>query len=125
MKSEIVKSLTDTFEGHAQQTEGGVEYWLGRDLQHLLGYTEWRNFTAVISKAKTACEVSRHPVADHFVDVNKTIQMPKSAEKEVPDVMLTRYACYLIAQNGDPKKQEISEPRPNNCLDPAEEIEPL
>jgi DNA-damage-inducible protein D len=108
MKTEIVKSLTDTFEGHAQQTEGGVEYWLGRDLQHLLGYTEWRNFTAVISKARIACEVSGHSVADHFVDVNKTIQMPKSAEKEVPDVMLTRYACYLIAQNGDPKKQEIA-----------------
>ena len=66
------------------------------------------NFAAVISKAKTACEVSGHPAADHFVDVNKTIQMPKGAEKEVPDVMLTRYACYLIAQNGDPKKQEIA-----------------
>jgi DNA-damage-inducible protein D len=108
MKSDVVRLLTDTFEVHAQQTEGGVEYWLARDLQYLLGYTEWRNFTAVINKAKTACEVSGHPVADHFVDVNKTIQMPKTAEKEVDDVMLTRYACYLIAQNGDPKKQEIA-----------------
>jgi DNA-damage-inducible protein D len=108
MKSDAVRLLTDTFEAHAQQTEGGVKYWLARDLQYLLGYTEWRNFTAVINKAKTACEVSEHDPADHFVDVNKTIQMPKSAEKEIPDLMLTRYACYLIAQNGDPKKPEIA-----------------
>ncbi|OGT31534.1 MAG: DNA damage-inducible protein D [Gammaproteobacteria bacterium RBG_16_51_14] len=108
MKTELIYTLTETFEAHAQQTEGGIEYWLARDLQHLLGYTEWRNFTAVISKAKTACEVSGHAPQDHFVDVNKTITMPKGAEKEVPDLMLTRYACYLIAQNGDPKKQEIA-----------------
>ena len=108
MKTELVQTLTTTFEASAQQTEGGIEYWLARDLQHLLGYDEWRNFTAVIIKARTACEVSGHPVRDHFVDVNKTIQMPKSAEKEIPDLMLTRYACYLIAQNGDPKKQEIA-----------------
>ena len=108
MKTELVQTLTATFEAHAQQTEGGIEYWLARDIQHLLGYTEWRNFTAVIAKAKTASEVSGHAISDHFVEVNKTIQMPKSAEKEVPDIMLTRYACYLIAQNGDPKKQEIA-----------------
>jgi DNA-damage-inducible protein D len=108
MKTELVQTLTTTFEAHAQQTEGGIEFWLARDLQHLLGYDEWRNFTAVIIKAKTACEVSGHSVRDHFVVVNKTIQMPKSAEKEIPDLMLTRYACYLIAQNGDPKKQEIA-----------------
>ena len=108
MKTEIVHTLTDTFEAHAQQSENGIEFWLARDLQHLLGYDEWRNFTAVISKAKTSCELSGHPVADHFVDVNKTIAMPKGAEKEVPDLMLTRYACYLIAQNGDPRKQEIA-----------------
>lgn len=108
MKTELVQSLTNSFEGHAQKTEQGVEYWLARDLQHLLGYTEWRNFGAVLSKAKTACELSAHPVADHFVDVNKTIAMPKGAEKEVDDLMLTRYACYLVAQNGDPKKQAIA-----------------
>ena len=108
MKSELIQSLTSTFEAHAQQTDGGIDYWLARDLQHLLGYGEWRNFTAVISKAKTACELSGHQPSDHFVDVNKTIQMPKSAEKEVPDLMLTRYACYLIAHNGDPRKQEIA-----------------
>lgn len=103
-----IQTLTDTFEGHAQQTENGVEYWLARDLQYLLGYTKWDNFINVISKAKTACEVSGHQVLDHFADVGKTIQMPKGAEKEIPDVMLTRYACYLIAQNGDPRKPEIA-----------------
>lgn len=108
MNAEIVQTLTTAFEGHAQQTEGGIEYWLARDIQHLLGYDEWRNFTAVITKAKTACEVSGHSVRDHFVDVNKTIQMPKSAQKGIPDIMLTRYACYLVAQNGDPRKQEIA-----------------
>lgn len=108
MKMELIQSLTETFEGHAQQTENGVEYWLARDLQYLLGYTEWRNSNLVISKAKVACEVSGHPPADHFVEVNKTITMPKGAEKDVPDLMLTRYACYLIAQNGDPKKQQIA-----------------
>lgn len=108
MKTDLIQSMTENFEAHAQQTEGGVEFWLARDLQHLLGYTEWRNFTAVISKAKTSCEVSGHAISDHFVDVNKTIQMPKGAEKEVDDLMLSRYACYLIAQNGDPRKQEIA-----------------
>jgi DNA-damage-inducible protein D len=108
MKTELVQSLTSTFEEHAQQTEGGVEYWLARDLQTLLGYTKWDNFLNVVAKAKTACEVSGHQVVDHFADVGKTIRMPKSAEKEVPDIMLTRYACYLIAQNGDPRKQEIA-----------------
>jgi DNA-damage-inducible protein D len=108
MQTDLIHSLTETFEAHAQQTEGGVEFWLARDLQYLLGYTEWRNFNTVISKAKVACDVSGHSPGDHFVDVNKTIAMPKGAEKEVPDLMLTRYACYLIAQNGDPKKQEIA-----------------
>jgi len=108
MKTELIQTLTNNFEAHAQQTEGGVEYWLARDIQHLLGYDEWRNFIAVITKAKTACEASGHPVSDHFVDVNKTILMPKGAEKEILDLMLTRYACYLIAQNGAPKKPEIA-----------------
>ena len=75
MKTDVVKALTDTFEGHAHQTEAAVEFWLGRDLQHLPGYAEWRNFTAVLSKAKTACELSGHRVADHFVDVNKMVDL--------------------------------------------------
>ncbi len=74
METELIHTLTSTFEAHAQQTEGGTEFWLARDLQYLLGYAEWRNFSnTVISKAKTACEVSGQAVSDHFVDVNKTI----------------------------------------------------
>jgi len=108
MKTDQVLTLTATFEGHAQRTEDGVEYWLARDLQHLLGYAKWDNFLNAISKARTACEVSGHQVSDHFADVGKTISMPKGAEKEIPEIMLTRYACYLIAQNGDPQKPEIA-----------------
>jgi DNA-damage-inducible protein D len=108
MKAEIIKSLSENFEEHVNYTESGVEFWLGRDLQHLLGYAEWRNFNKVVIKAKIACEATGNNVLDHFVDVNKTIEMPKGATKDIPDVMLTRYACYLIAQNGDPKKEAIA-----------------
>jgi DNA-damage-inducible protein D len=108
MNTDTIYTLTENFEGHAQQTEGGIEYWLARDLQHLLGYGEWRNFTAVITKAKTACELSGYPVSDHFVDVNKMVDLGSGSQREVDDMMLTRYACYLVAQNGDPKKQEIA-----------------
>lgn len=108
MKSEVIQSLTVTFEAHAQQTEGGVEYWLARDLQHLLGYTKWDNFLNVLSKAKTACDVSGHEVSDHFADVGKMVDLGSGSQRQVDDIMLTRYACYLIAQNGDPKKQEIA-----------------
>jgi len=107
MQKEIIHSLLDDFEAYARATTDGVEFWMARDLQHLLGYSEWRNFTLVINKSKTACEVSEL-INDHFVDVNKTIQMPKGAEKVVPDIMLTRFACYLIAQNGDPRKEKIA-----------------
>lgn len=103
-----VQALTVTFEEHAKQTETGVDFWLARDLQHLLGYGQWRNFQGVVNKAKTACEVSGHAISDHFADVGKMVVLGSGSQREVDDVMLTRYACYLIAQNGDPRKAEIA-----------------
>ncbi len=108
MKTEIIKQLTENFENFAHTTEQGIEFWLARDLQHLLGYGKWSNFQGVISKAKTSCEISGSTISDHFADISKTIAMPKGATKEIDDVMLTRYACYLVAQNGDSRKQEIA-----------------
>jgi DNA-damage-inducible protein D len=108
MKTELVQSLTSNFEACAQRSDSGVEFWLARDIQHLLGYSEWRNFLTVINKGKTACEVSGHIVADHFVDVNKMVDLGSGSQRDIDDIMLTRYACYLIAQNGDSRKQEIA-----------------
>lgn len=108
MKKELVKSLTDTFQNHSNTTDNGIEFWFARDIQHLLGYTEWRNFTNVINKAKTSCEASGNNISDHFVDINKMVNIGSGSQKSVDDIMLTRYACYLIAQNGDPKKEPIA-----------------
>lgn len=108
MKHEIIHTLTHNFESHANQTEDNTEFWLARDLQHLLEYTKWDNFLGVISKAKTACEISGESIDDHFADVGKMVSIGSGAEKEIPDLMLTRYACYLIAQNGDPRKETIA-----------------
>jgi len=107
MEKEIIKKLNKTFEEAAYQQDG-IEYWLARELQVLLGYADWRNFLNAVDKAKQSCKTTNQQVIDHFVDVTKTIPMPKGATKDVPDIMLTRYACYLIAQNGDPKKEQIA-----------------
>ena len=107
MKKEIIIQLNKTFEESAY-TQNGVEYWMARDIQKLLDYTDWRNFLLVIDKAKTACVNSGQNIADHFVDVNKMVKLGSGSERQIDDIMLTRYACYLIAQNGDPRKEQIA-----------------
>lgn len=109
MKKEIIVKLHDRFEKIAQtETERGTEFWFARDLQEALGYKEWRNFKLVIDKAITACENAGYDCRDHFVEVNKMVDIGSGATREIEDIALTRYACYLIAQNGDPSKEEIA-----------------
>ena len=108
MELTLINSLTSEFESASHKTEEEIEFWFARDLQHLLGYTKWDNFKNVILKAKTACEVSGYDISDHFPDVGKMVEIGSGATKKVDDMMLTRYACYLIAQNGDSKKEQIA-----------------
>jgi DNA-damage-inducible protein D len=96
------------FESIKHISEDGLEYWFARELQLALEYSEWRNFNKVIEKAKTACKNAANDVELHFVEVNKTSPMPNGGEKIMLDYQLTRYACYLIVQNGDPNKEVIA-----------------
>lgn len=107
MEKQLIIKLHRDFEDCAHEKDG-VEFWYARELQHLLGYNRWENFENAIFKAKIACENAKQDILDHFRDVTKTIPMPKEATKLISDIILTRYACYLIAQNGDPRKNEIA-----------------
>jgi DNA-damage-inducible protein D len=107
MEKATINKLNKSFEETAYEKDG-VEYWLARDLQELLGYSQWRNFLHTIEKAKESCENTAETVWDHFADISKTLAMPNGASKVVSDMMLTRYACYLIAQNGDPQKEQVA-----------------
>lgn len=106
--ADIEKYSEHTFEQYKHVNEYGEDFWFARDLQVVLQYTEWRNFIKVIDKAKTACKTSGNDVSDHFVDVNKMVHLGSGSQREVEDIMLSRYACYLIVQNGDPKKEVVA-----------------
>jgi DNA-damage-inducible protein D len=107
MKTEEIKNLFFQFEAAASELEG-VECWSARELQELLGYTKWENFEKVIQKAKDSCKNAGEEIDYHFPDVRKMITKGKGAKDEIDDILLTRYACYLIAQNGDSRKEEIA-----------------
>lgn len=107
MEKRLIQELKLTFDDIMHKTDDDVEFWFARELQIVLGYTNWQNFEKVVNKAKTACLTSGNVEIDHFIGVSKMVSSGV-ADIPVKDIMLTRYACYLIAQNGDPRKDEIA-----------------
>ncbi len=107
MKKELIAELFTQFE-NACYNYKSIECWSARELQEILGYTQWRNFLNAVDKAKAACENAGEKSADHFADVSKMVDVGSGATRELGDIALTRYACYLVAQNGDPNKPSIA-----------------
>jgi DNA-damage-inducible protein D len=107
MKRELIAELFKKFEA-ASHVVNGVECWSARELQVILNYNKWSNFFKVIDKAKAACKNAGEAVSDHFADIGKMVGVGSGAQRELHDIALTRYACYLVAQNADPTKNEIA-----------------
>ena len=105
----MTKEVASLFENLRHVDESGVEYWSAREIYPYLGYNQWRGFAEALERAKESCKSASQPIEKHFADVRKTSPMPNGGTKEIPDIHLTRYACYLVAQNGDPRKTEIAQ----------------